>query len=175
MPRRIQLRPIRLPTGSNTIGITLPPPTPVGGKPCPPPATGGDCTTAIDGLFWDDDNNGVSYLPIEGGESSTNDEGQTDVSIDIIDGQAQIGDNFFLRVAWLRGTTCGCQTVWDVTFEDGDLAGEEYPVVHIVGNVLIVAYRQDSTGYGDGTLTAYATCGGTQYGPITLTQNHSYS
>lgn len=173
--RRIRLQPVRTGVGGNTIGITLPRPPSAPPVRDPLPCTGGDCTPSIDGLFWDDDNSGLSFLPIEGGESATNDEGQTDIEISIVDGSPVISDFVELRIAWLRGTTCGCQTIWDVTFADGDLAGEEYPYVYVVGNVLIVQYREDSVGYGDGVLTAYATCGDTQYGPITLTQIHSYS
>lgn len=170
------MRPINLPSGGINIGLSLPRPGGPGPHeqpPCEP--GGGNCTPDIEGLFWDDDNDGLQFLPVEAGESSTNDEGFTDISIDIIDGQAQIADWVGMRVAWLRGVTCGCQTVWDVTFEDGDLAGEEQPRIHIVGNLLMVLYRQDSSGYGDGVLTATATCGDETFGPITLTQIHSFS
>lgn len=179
MTRRIfPLRPIRVPR-SLDVTLRLPRPQPVGPNDrLPPCEPSGDCTEAIDGLFWADQNPVEYYTPEDGvygdGSQIDNADETATVDVELIDGFPNIGDNYGLWAAWLKGQTCGCEPTWDVTWEDGDVPGEVQPQVHLVGGVMIVTL-QSSLGYGDGTLTASVTCGGTTYGPITMTLTATFS
>lgn len=171
MPRRSTLRPIRIPGNLNVV-VKIPGPPPGGPRTDLPPCEGGDCTEAIDGLFWADQapvqNENLDGGVYGDGTQQSNEAETTTVDVELVDGFPNVGSNYGLYAAWLKGETCGCEPTWDVTWEDGEVPGEVQPAVHVVGGILIVTV-QSSLGYGAGTLTASVTCGGTTYGPITMT------
>lgn len=174
MPRQFPLRPIRVP-GALDVTLRLPRPRRVTAPGDNPPGSGagGDCVVAIDGLYWADQSPVEAYTPEGGvygdGSQIGNEDSTTAVNVTLTEfGAPDIADTYGVWAAWLRGQTCGCVPVWNVTWEDGDIPGEVQPQVHLVGGVMIVTL-QSALGYGDGTLTASATCGGVTYGPITMT------
>lgn len=108
------------------------------------------CAPTVTGLFWFSDESGAFDAVAESAYLMPNGEPAGPVA----------------AVAKLAGETCGQAIEWDQEWTPDDEGAPGPPLYFAIDRSLLVYVDGDTA---PGTLSVTATCGGTEYGPITLT------